>query len=295
MPNFDLNRGSIPAYFSTAVMDARRFVLPSDRRPTKLTVVSGGVERCGRQYGVDRDTFDLVGLEFVAAGAVEVVLGAGPVRRLGPGSVFTYGPGVAQRIRTAGEGPAVKYFVDCAVRGATKRLADAGLPMGTIGETRLPERAVALLDEIVHAGVDGGSSAIALCTALVDALLHLLADSTHAVEGDVSPRHRQAFATYRRLRAMIDEHALEVRGLAELAGRCGITTAYACRVFRQFERETPHVRLLRTRMGWAAGMLRGGALVKDVAVTLGYDDAGHFSRAFKRVYGIPPSAVRLQT
>jgi AraC-like DNA-binding protein len=44
-------------------------------------------------------------------------------------------------------------------------------------------------------------------------------------------------------------------------------------------------------MGQAAEMLSGqNLLIKQVAEEAGYPDPYHFSRVFKRVYGIPPEA-----
>ncbi len=45
-------------------------------------------------------------------------------------------------------------------------------------------------------------------------------------------------------------------------------------------------------MNYAAGLLMNeGLLVPEVAQRLGFPDAFQFSRAFKRVYGIPPSQL----
>lgn len=42
-------------------------------------------------------------------------------------------------------------------------------------------------------------------------------------------------------------------------------------------------------MGRAAELLLdGGLMVKEAASELGFADAFHFSRTFKRIYGLPP-------
>ena len=46
------------------------------------------------------------------------------------------------------------------------------------------------------------------------------------------------------------------------------------------------------RLGVAAAMLRGGWSVKRVALELGFKQPNHFSREFKRVYGLCPFEVR---
>ncbi|MFN8623605.1 MAG: AraC family transcriptional regulator [Chloroflexota bacterium] len=51
--------------------------------------------------------------------------------------------------------------------------------------------------------------------------------------------------------------------------------------------------LARWRMQLASGMLRdSGATVSEIAVSVGYDSEAAFSRAFKRIVGVAPSAWR---
>jgi len=51
----------------------------------------------------------------------------------------------------------------------------------------------------------------------------------------------------------------------------------------------PHVWMLRLRMKDAVGMLGSGMTVKTVADKVGYKQASHFSREFKRFFGVPPA------
>jgi len=90
-----------PAFLSQQVTAARRFYLDLKPRLTKgLTVVCGGWEECAPDYTIDRATFPYLSIEFVAAGRGHVALG-GQTHPLAPGTVFTYGPGVAHYICTS--------------------------------------------------------------------------------------------------------------------------------------------------------------------------------------------------
>jgi AraC-like DNA-binding protein len=52
---------------------------------------------------------------------------------------------------------------------------------------------------------------------------------------------------------------------------------------------------MRQKMNRATELLLdGGLLVKQVAEELGFGDAFQFSRAFKRVYGLPPERFMKQ-
>jgi len=61
------------------------------------------------------------------------------------------------------------------------------------------------------------------------------------------------------------------------------------RVFKSFHKETPYAFLVRLKMGRAASLLlKTDTLVKDVAYGLGFDNPCHFSRSFKKAFGVPP-------
>ena len=69
---------------------------------------------------------------------------------------------------------------------------------------------------------------------------------------------------------------LPLRRLKQRAGSGG--AASACRVFLPGKRRAAGVGLL----------LRGGEKIGDVAVAVGYENSPHFSRAFKKFYGVSP-------
>lgn len=88
----------------------------------------------------------------------------------------------------------------------------------------------------------------------------------------------------------IAERALPADG--DDAREFGISSAYACRLFRRFDAASPYRYLLQQRMSLAADLLtHDRLLVKQVAAHLGFADQYQFSRAFKRVSGISPGRL----
>ena len=77
--------------------------------------------------------------------------------------------------------------------------------------------------------------------------------------------------------------------LSSLAADAGMSPFYFARVFSELVGEPPHRYLLRSRLRHAAGMLNEGAPVTEAAVKSGFADVNHFSKTFRRRYGIPPS------
>ena len=68
---------------------------------------------------------------------------------------------------------------------------------------------------------------------------------------------------------------------------------FLCRLFSRFDNQSPYQYLMQLKMGAAAQRLQQeGTLVKQVAYELGFSDPFHFSRAFKKVFGLSPAAFR---
>jgi len=81
--------------------------------------------------------------------------------------------------------------------------------------------------------------------------------------------------------------------LNQLAGYCGVTPEYLCRLFRRYLGITPWQYLERLRLRVAHYLLQEtGLSVGDVAFLAGFNDLRHFQRLFKRAYGKTPNSVR---
>ena len=275
-----------PDFLSRQVTTARRFYLdlkPSPRTP--LSLVCGGWEECAADYAIDRGDFPYFSIEYVASGRGDVTLGDGKTRPLGPGSLFTYGPGVAQRIRTSADAPLGKYFVDFAGSRSRSLLAEAGLAPGTVRELGRTAEVRDALEILLRLGHERDAHTTRACTLQLELLVLIISRAMKPA----SPSEMRARETFERVKRHIDEHCLRLHGLAEAAAACRVNASHLCRLFLRYQGEPPFRYLQRQRMQWAAARLdRDGWLVREVAGELGLDPF-HFSRVFKRVHGVPPS------
>lgn len=63
------------------------------------------------------------------------------------------------------------------------------------------------------------------------------------------------------------------------------------REFRRIFKDTPRRWLMKRRLKYAWEQITAGEKPSDIYLRSGFEDLGHFSRAFKREFGVVPSAI----
>lgn len=280
--------GAEPKFFSAQIDEAYRFHLKLPPEAGRLSVLYGGRERCRRDYRVDRKSFRFYSLEFIAAGNCEVSLN-GVTHLLGPGSVFTYGPHVRHAIGSRSGDRLVKYFFTFAGKDASKLLQSCLLSPGTVVRTSAPAAVVSLMDDLIATALRRSVRQVQICTLTLEQIFNRICETSLPVAAVDS----RAFATFERCRRHIEAHYLTLQNLAQIASACGINPSYLCRLFQSFSRQSPYQFLTQLKMEAAVKLLhRPGVLVKQVARELGFEDAFHFSRMFRRIHGISPRQLQ---
>lgn len=273
---------------SQQVTEARRYYLNlNPLRRAAFTVVCGGVERMRPEYVVSRRNFPYFAVELVAEGDGTLLLN-GRRFRLAPGVVFAYGPGVTHTIRNRPGQRMRKYYLDFAGSEARALLNSAGLGQWKAVRVAALHEIVEVFEALGREARDDSAVARAVCESL--ARLLLLKVQQRAVSGGRDlPR---SFATYERIRRHVEEHYRRLRTVEDIATECHVTPMHVARLFRRFGRTGAYQFLLRLKMNLAAELLVDeGLLVKETAARLGFADAFQFSRAFKRVHGVPPTQL----
>ena len=81
--------------------------------------------------------------------------------------------------------------------------------------------------------------------------------------------------------------------LDEYAALCHRSLSSFKRDFQKFYREPPGKWLLRKRLEYAAALLQStNNPVTEIVFESGFEDVSHFSRAFKELFNLSPSAYR---
>lgn len=91
-----------------------------------------------------------------------------------------------------------------------------------------------------------------------------------------------------------EDHYSEKISLDQIAGNMYLSPFYISRIFKSETGDTPIRHLINIRLEKAMELLQGGynGSIQEVAALVGYDDAYHFSKLFKKHYGITPSQAK---
>jgi len=91
-----------------------------------------------------------------------------------------------------------------------------------------------------------------------------------------------------------EEHYSEKISLDQIAENMYLSPFYLSKIFKSETGDTPIHYLINIRMEKARKLLEDNreSSIQEVAAMVGYDDAYHFSKLFKKRYGVAPSRIR---
>ncbi|HWW55260.1 MAG TPA: AraC family transcriptional regulator [Sphingopyxis sp.] len=128
------------------------------------------------------------------------------------------------------------------------------------------------LGKLAQDALGGGADAIAALRACLAARAYLPSSVTRAVEAIYADPMRRMSQT-------------------ELAVRLGRERTQALRCFKAATGQVFREFKLWSALQYAAEQMRDGALVRTAAMDAGFADTAHLSRAFRRLFGLTPSAA----
>ncbi|MCF7974399.1 MAG: AraC family transcriptional regulator [Phycisphaerae bacterium] len=281
--------GQVPAFYSTQVLKAERFYFDVHARGHQgITVVCGGCEHCEPDFRIDRKDFPYYSIEYVARGKGEVTL-KDKTYPLVAGAVFAYGPDVPHIITTDPRDRLVKYFVDFSGTRALSLLTEYAPHPGHMVHTSSPTQILRLFEDLIANGQNVTRYSDAICATLLEVLMLKVAETavSHDFVGSM------AFATYQTCCEYIREHCVSLQTLTQIADACHMDEAYLCRLFKRFGELSPYKYLNRLKLNMAAMRMQApDTPIKQIAYELGFSSPFHFSRAFKKAYGVSPDSFR---
>jgi AraC family transcriptional regulator len=258
----------------------------------KVSLALGGWERCRADYKVVRTRYPYPVIEIIVTGRGSVTLD-GHKHRLEAGICFATEPETHCQIETDADAPLEKFFFALAGSGCAQAIKKTGLRATRVRHLAARGEIRDLAETITREARSHGRATQAICAHLTQALLLKIGEEPlPRASAPSRTAASQAQLNFERCRALIDNHAREWKGLSDIAAAAELDASSVCRLFRRFLGVSPHAYLRKRKMTLAAAwLLERGGRVQDAAASVGMDDAFHFSRCFRAVHGVAPSAL----
>jgi AraC-like DNA-binding protein/mannose-6-phosphate isomerase-like protein (cupin superfamily) len=244
-----------------------------------------------RLGNVDVHWHDYYELSLVLAGRAEHVVNGQP-RTIGPGSAFLLSPADFHAIRPIGDEPLTCYNTVIDPGVMERQLAALGgpsverLPWQT-GDFAAAEPDFARLQAEFERPRPGSAR-------MTEALVACLVVELGRRCGIGLDRGRPPVDEDLRGAVLyVDRHFREPISLAGAAARAHLSPNYFSERFRQYAGQPFQAYLQERRLRFARSLLDStGLTVTEVCHAAGFNSLSHFGRAFRRRYGVPPSARR---
>jgi AraC-like DNA-binding protein len=151
-----------------------------------------------------------------------------------------------------------------------------------------PNRDVDLARRVSHAHrlLEAAGDAVEAQTALIDALSTLL--TRHARSRPEPASFAIDNPRVAVMKAKLAADLVEPVTLSTLAQEVGLSAFHAARLFTRATGLPPHAWRNQLRLQRALAPLRAGVSVAEVAAASGFTDQSHFTRHFRRMFGVPP-------
>lgn len=245
-----------------------------------------------------RHSHDHFGIGVVAAGGQRSASGRGPVEArardvitVNPGEVHDGSPlderGRAWRMLYFEPSLVYRLLAEC----ANQPSREVELTQPVLNDARLS----ACFAQLFTASVDQHDAGCEPDNlACEEALLALFAHvgrcyATVPAQRSHDIEHQALAGSIARAKSRIDDDPASPSTLADLAAEAGLSRFQLLRSFAHQVGLPPHAYRMQRRVSLARALIAGGATLADSAVTAGFSDQSHMTRAFVRLLGVTPA------
>ncbi|MDD5937324.1 MAG: AraC family transcriptional regulator [Clostridiales bacterium] len=218
------------------------------------------------------------------------------------GDILILNPGVKhQSILTSPATPTTEFFVgftDIKLKNYPPNymmLKDGSPIFHTTGELRQKLYKLCMAIAAEYSVCEEGRYFM-LNSYLVQMLLLIIREQTHAVKISTGYSFDSTNKKYivQQILNYLSDHYNEKISLDQIAENMYLSPFYISKIFKIETGDTPIRFLINLRLEHAKELLEQGfsGSIKEVAAQVGYEDVYHFSKVFKKKYGISPSRVR---
>ena len=201
---------------------------------------------------------------------------------LNPGEVHGGGPGRDSIWHYRGFYPSVRLM-----QLAANEESQSTLSIPKFSKSVITDPYMAALLRNVHRILEEPQSTLKSESLLLSALTNLLKRYGAGKQADQPVRRERQ--SVKRAKEYLEALPGKNITLEELAREAALSPFYFCRVFHRETGLSPHSYQLLVRVQFAKNLLQEGIPIARAAAEAGFFDQAHFTKHFKRVYGVSPS------
>lgn len=240
-----------------------------------------------------RHSHDRFGIGIVVAGGQRSASGRGPVEARAS-DVITVNPGEVHDgspLDERGRAWRMLYFepslvIDTVAECAGTPLREVELTRPVLNDTKLSLRFARLFSVAADEANAGMPPDNLACEEALIALLSYVGQY-HATPLRRGPERMGPVA---RARSRIDDDPASAPTLADLAAEAGMSRFQLLRSFAHEVGLPPHAYRMQRRVALARQLIASGSALADAAVSAGFSDQSHMTRAFVRLLGVTPAS-----
>ncbi|MDR2044946.1 MAG: AraC family transcriptional regulator [Clostridium sp.] len=250
----------------------------------------------------DYRSHDFLELAFVLSGSGRYRI-EGHIVEVAEGDLLLFNPGVRHQALSAGEGefPATEFFVgfsDIQLQGYPRNFlpfVEGGYVLHTTGDLRQKLFKLCSSMEAENAVCRQGRYFM-LKAYLTQLLLLVIREQFEPVQKVSGYSFESVNKKYvvEQILNYFEDHYREKISLDQIAENMYLSPFYLSKIFKSETGDTPIRHLINIRLERAKELLENGwgGSIQEVAACVGYDDAYHFSKLFKKKFGVPPSGLK---
>lgn len=257
--------------------------------PRGLSIVFGGFEKCAADFEIKRNSYPYFVLEYITQGRCTLQI-ADREYQLKKGDLAGFSPKTFHHYKCCPKEPMQHYFIAFTGTEADKLLQISGIKQKGVLNADKYSQTGYLIEKIFSIAKQSRAYSRQLSTCYLRALL--LEQSFNSSFEDTNSS--VSMATYNQCKKYIDEHfSIPQISPSFVARKCGINVRYMSRLFKGIADIQPRQYIDRLKLNKAVSMLLTTNLsISRIAYSIGYLDQYHFSRNFKKAYGLSPNNFR---
>lgn len=248
-------------------------------------------------YSINPHTHDFIELRYVLAGSCTYMIGDA-LYTVKPGDLLIFNPNILHKnVFIQGEETTEFHagFINLHIRNLPKNhlLDPSACPVISLVKYR-QEILKCCYEILLEQEKSEVGSDLILKALFMKLLVFILREL--CLETPLSENERCSFESSNKtiivntIISFINENYMKKISLDKISQNMYLSPVYISKIFKEETGESPINYLIQVRLEKAKEILEKRQLsIKEIAKAVGYDDAYHFSKLFKKYYGIPPS------